>query len=288
MECAMIAQDLSQNPRIASLEKLTRKLQQSRTPQQTIRTLRRGFAEAHGFVASILLATRGLPQGQYRVVQIHLDCESLNAPPVPDFDGPAPVNAGGILAKIIGRPEPQLFEDVDWVSDPLFHETLKGYASVLAIPIAGEHLPMSWVILLKRPPERFAVSDLVEAGQRTALVGSLLEQQILAVHLALANKRIDADAKQVGELQRSLLPEELPQIAGLEIAVSYEPSGRAGGDLYDFFPLDERHNGQDDANATQNRWWIFVGDAVGHGLAAAVVIAIVQAVLHAHPAGIAR
>ncbi len=104
----------------------------------------------------------------------------------------------------------------------------------------------------------------------------------------LANERIDQDARQVGELQRALLPATLPKIAGLEIAVSYEPSGRAGGDLYDFFPLDERRNGQADANSAQNRWCVFVGDAVGHGLAAAVVIAIVQAVLHAHPAGIAK
>jgi sigma-B regulation protein RsbU (phosphoserine phosphatase) len=95
---------------------------------------------------------------------------------------------------------------------------------------------------------------------------------------------IDREARQVGELQRALLPASLPRIAGLEMAASYEPSGRAGGDLYDFFPLDERHNDQMDPGP----WCVFIGDTAGHGLAAAVVIAIVQAVLHAHPARIAR
>jgi phosphoserine phosphatase RsbU/P len=124
--------------------------------------------------------------------------------------------------------------------------------------------------------------------QRAALIGSLLENQSLAGQLKLASERIDQDARQVGELQRALLPAALPQIAGLEIAVSYEPSGRAGGDLYDFFPLDERHNDQPDASAAPTRWCVFIGDAAGHGLAAAVVMAIVQSVLHAHPAGISR
>ncbi len=89
----------------------------------------------------------------------------------------------------------------------------------------------------------------------------------------------------MGELQRALLPASLPRIAGLEIAVSYEPSGRAGGDLYDLFPLDE--HSQADDNLTPTRWCVFIGDAAGHNLAAAVVMAILQAVLHAHPLDVA-
>jgi len=115
-----------------------------------------------------------------------------------------------------------------------------------------------------------------------------LERSRTPEQTMLAFEQIDREARQVGELQRALLPETLPKIAGLEIAVSYEPSGRAGGDLYDFFPLDERHNGQADGSAAPSRWCAFIGDAAGHGLAAAVVMAIVQAVLHAHPAAIAR
>src|SRR5438270_10163 len=99
------------------------------------------------------------------------------------------------------RAEPQLIQEVDWSSDPFFHETLRGYASVMAIPFAGDRLPMTWVILLERPPERFTVLDLETAVERVALVGFLLENQILAEQLARANERIDRDARQVGELQ---------------------------------------------------------------------------------------
>src|SRR5271170_2934066 len=118
----MNAQDLSQNRRIASLMTLTRELEHSRTPEQTMQMLKRGFADAYGFVASMLLSTRGLPRDQYRVVQLHLEDGILNdyAEQVPDEAGP--VLSGGIVASIIGQCEPQLIQDVDWTSDPYFHQ----------------------------------------------------------------------------------------------------------------------------------------------------------------------
>jgi sigma-B regulation protein RsbU (phosphoserine phosphatase) len=175
---------------------------------------------------------------------------------------------------------------VDWARDPFFRDTLSGYTSVMAIPVTGDRLPMTWAIGLKEPPKQFIVSDLEGTVERAAMVGALLENQILAGELARAHQQIDRDARQVGELQRALLPASLPRIAGLEIAASYEPLGRAGGDLYDFFPLDERQDDRVDTLTAPNRWCVFIGDIEGHGLAAAMVMAIVQAVLHVHPTGI--
>jgi sigma-B regulation protein RsbU (phosphoserine phosphatase) len=249
--------------------------------------LHRAFAEADGFVVSLLLSTRGLGPGHYRVFRARLKDEPGGDLPGQAQEEPGLVQCGGILGAIIRRREPQLLQDVDWARDPFFRETLSGYTSVMAVPITGDRVPVTWVILLKRSPEQFTVSDLEEAVERMALVGALLENQILAGELARAHQQIDRDARQVGELQRALLPASLPRIAGLEIAASYEPLGRAGGDLYDFFPLDECQDGRADTPTTPSRWCVFIGDIEGHGLAAALVMAIVQAVLHVHPAGIA-
>jgi len=284
----MHTQDLSQNRRISRLVQLTRELEQSRTPEDTLRILERGFAEVDGFVASLLLSTRGLSPGHYRVVGAQLRDEPLSDLPSQAKEEPAPVRRGGILGAIIRRREPQLVQDVDWSRDPFFCETLAGYASVLAVPLASEHLPMNWGIAMKKPPQQFTTLDLEEAVERVALVGALLENQILAGELARANEQIDRDARRVGELQRALLPASLPRIAGLEIAASYAPLGRAGGDLYDLFPLDERQDDRGDICTSPSRWCIFIGDVEGHGLVAALVMAIVQAVLHARPAEIAR
>ena len=59
---------------------------------------------------------------------------------------------GGILGAIISRREPQLVQDVDWSRDPFYRETLSGYTSVMAIPLTGDRLPMTWGIALKKPP----------------------------------------------------------------------------------------------------------------------------------------
>jgi PAS domain S-box-containing protein len=64
-------------------------------------------------------------------------------------------------------------------------------------------------------------------------------------------------------LQRSLLPERLPRIDGLELAARYLPAGRGaaiGGDWYDAL---ERADG---------RVALVVGDVVGHGLRAAATM----------------
>jgi PAS domain S-box-containing protein len=64
-------------------------------------------------------------------------------------------------------------------------------------------------------------------------------------------------------LQRSLLPERLPRIEGLEIAARYLPAGQGaaiGGDWYDAL---ERPDG---------RVALVVGDVVGHGLRAAATM----------------
>jgi PAS domain S-box-containing protein len=64
-------------------------------------------------------------------------------------------------------------------------------------------------------------------------------------------------------LQRSLLPERLPHIEGMEIAARYLPAGQGaaiGGDWYDALELPD------------GRVALVVGDVVGHGLRAAAVM----------------
>jgi sigma-B regulation protein RsbU (phosphoserine phosphatase) len=77
--------------------------------------------------------------------------------------------------------------------------------------------------------------------------------------------------KVVGDIQRSLLPDKLPEIPGLQLAAHYLTSRRAGGDYYDFFPLSD------------GRWGIFIADVAGHGTPAAVLMAVTHSIAHALP-----
>jgi len=72
-----------------------------------------------------------------------------------------------------------------------------------------------------------------------------------------------ADHEVAEVLQRSLLPESLPAIDGVELEARYLPASRGaaiGGDWYDAIELDD------------GRVAVVVGDVVGHGLRAATVM----------------
>jgi PAS domain S-box-containing protein len=102
-----------------------------------------------------------------------------------------------------------------------------------------------------------------EGGRFAGYVGTAID-----IH---ERKTMEARLREVYErehtiaetLQRSLLPERLPRIEGLEIAARYLPAGHGaavGGDWYDAL---ERADG---------RVALVVGDVVGHGLRAAAIM----------------
>jgi PAS domain S-box-containing protein len=77
------------------------------------------------------------------------------------------------------------------------------------------------------------------------------------------------------ELQRGLLPKELPEVEGVRLAAHYQAAGtgaEAGGDWYDAFPL---------AGA---RLGVVVGDVAGHGVTAASTMGQLRSVTRAFAA----
>jgi PAS domain S-box-containing protein len=102
-----------------------------------------------------------------------------------------------------------------------------------------------------------------EGGRFVGYVGTAIdihERKTMEARLLEVYEREHTIAE---TLQRSLLPERLPRIEGLEIAARYLPAGRGaavGGDWYDAL---ERADG---------RVALVVGDVVGHGLRAAATM----------------
>jgi phosphoserine phosphatase RsbU/P len=72
------------------------------------------------------------------------------------------------------------------------------------------------------------------------------------------------------EVQQRLLPAKPPQVRGLEVAGHSNYCDETGGDYYDFLVLDK---------AAPDVVLVALGDVMGHGVAAALVMASVRAVL---------
>lgn len=100
-------------------------------------------------------------------------------------------------------------------------------------------------------------------ADREALVTELEHQHELRAEAARYQHRAEELAR---TLQRSLSPPRLPLVAGLDVAVHYEPSAPedVGGDFYDLFPLAE------------GRLGFFLGDVVGKGPQAASVTSLAR------------
>jgi anti-sigma regulatory factor (Ser/Thr protein kinase)/GAF domain-containing protein len=101
-------------------------------------------------------------------------------------------------------------------------------------------------------------------GERAALmtVGNLIGSAMARA------RRFDEQRGNAETLQRSMLPAELPHIAGVSIGARYIPSApgtSAGGDFYDAFLLED------------GRVFLAIGDVVGHGVLAAAVMGQVRA-----------
>src|SRR5690606_34432825 len=115
--------------------------------------------------------------------------------------------------------------------------------------------------------------DFSEADKR--LLKSIAYQAAVAVEQARLLKMQERDARiqrQVqlaADVQRRMMPRRLPQFARLDVAARYVPSFELGGDFYDFIELD-RNLG------------IAIGDVVGKGIAAALMMSGLRSSLRAH------
>lgn len=73
------------------------------------------------------------------------------------------------------------------------------------------------------------------------------------------------DVERALDIQRGLLPKEIPQIAGYQISGTWQPARTVSGDYYDVLKFDER------------RVALCIGDVVGKGMPAALLMANLQA-----------
>jgi len=92
------------------------------------------------------------------------------------------------------------------------------------------------------------------------------EERLLAI-----NKELEIARR----IQSSILPQNVPALRGLEIAVHYVPMSAVAGDFYDFLSVDERRVG------------ILVADVTGHGVPAALIASMLKVAFagqaaHAH------
>jgi len=82
-------------------------------------------------------------------------------------------------------------------------------------------------------------------------------------------ERIEQELQDAQEIQRSILPSEDPNFAGLDISGYFSSATEIGGDYYDYIPL------------TETKLAVAIGDVKGHGISAGLMVSTASGCLHA-------
>ncbi len=95
-------------------------------------------------------------------------------------------------------------------------------------------------------------------------------QDLQAAQAQLIEKeKLEAELRIARDIQRSILPQTRPQIPGFDFGMLIEPMRSVGGDFFDFIPIDDEHLG------------LAIGDVSGHGVPAAIFMALTFSLLRA-------
>jgi sigma-B regulation protein RsbU (phosphoserine phosphatase) len=100
---------------------------------------------------------------------------------------------------------------------------------------------------------------------RTRLERSNRELEIGKTHSQLQEQELE----KAREIQEGLLPKKIPQVRGLEVAGAWQPARVVGGDYFDVLKFNER------------KIALCIGDVVGKGISAALLMANLQATFRA-------
>jgi len=155
------------------------------------------------------------------------------------------------------------------VENNVKERTVLGCEKLLIAPISGQSHEMLGILAVCDKEGREGLIDFTEVDEMvlSALANqagvTLVNAQLYAE--ALEKRRMQAEMEAAAAIQRNLLPDESPKLAGYEIEGMNVQRGKVGGDYYDYIM------------AGENRLDIVIGDVSGKGMQAALLMATLRA-----------
>ncbi len=138
--------------------------------------------------------------------------------------------------------------------------------SIICAPLINNEGDAIGVIQLDTLKNKVAFDEKdLEILVTVAMQASLGIQKLNLVDEAVQNRKIQDDLKLAHEVQQAFLPQKRPNFGGYQFYSFYRATNQVGGDYFDYIPIDE------------DRIAVIVADVVGHGIAAALLMAKVAA-----------
>jgi phosphoserine phosphatase len=160
----------------------------------------------------------------------------------------------------------------DCYADPRFNRAIDketGYRSrcMLTIPLLGFEDSLVGVLqILNKNGGTFDDQDEFIATALAAQAAVVLHRAKITEQI-IESEKLGREITVARDVQMGTLPKQMPIIEGYGFAGAFLPTDQTGGDLYDFVPLDEQ------------RLFLLMGDATGHGIGPALSATQVRAML---------
>jgi len=164
------------------------------------------------------------------------------------------------------------------------------FVSILLVLLVPIYVASSMVVWLLAPPTPQTLGHLLRTGWKfpilitfvagtVAFIYRTTKEQLERRNIEL-QRSVERGAAQLEiqehelqralEIQQSLLPKQIPQLPGFEVAGAWRPAGMVSGDYYDVFRLGGKQLG------------ICIADVAGKGVSASLLMANVQAAVRAY------
>ncbi|MCX5690531.1 MAG: PP2C family protein-serine/threonine phosphatase [Planctomycetota bacterium] len=192
----------------------------------------------------------------------------------PEVIAMLPIIEEGFFTPFIADESPKMVHDIAPIDEPGVTAIIAGLTSVMALPIFRNGTLAEWSFAFGRVPlGAVQPKDVGQATVTANLLGATNHHADMVKEIRRLNATLSEQIEAIARVQQSLLPSDMPRIKGIEIATSYLTSDAAGGDYFDFF------------NLPGGKLGLLVADVSGHGAAAATVMAMLHAILHAFDHG---
>ncbi len=245
-----------------------REISRHTDPQEMHKAYRKRMSRLFPTDCFMALSRRDLKAPYFRITRSSQWKQEIN--PWKDKDL-LPLLKGGFLAELVYGDEPRFFDDLHLDPDDPAYPYLGEQRSLLAVPIFDQGVALNWAIMARKEPDAFDREQFPDVVWTSNLFGRATHNLVLSERLKSAYEQVDYEMKVVADIQRSLLPSQMPTIPTMALAAHYQTSHRAGGDYYDFFPL------------SGGKWGLLIADVSGHGTPAAVIMAVTHTLAHTFP-----
>lgn len=179
-----------------------------------------------------------------------------------------------LIDEVAGKGKPALVMDAALDERLAGSESIimSGVRSVVAAPLSDGDGALGLIVLSSRAGVRQFTQHDLDLLVSLASAAALRVRNVALAEEAAERRVLERELAIAHDMQMSMLPKPMPDRPGVSVAATLKPARSVGGDLYDYWVADDR-------------LWFIVADVAGHGVGAALYMAVVKALFRASAHG---